>query len=232
MRKPDIKKLARLLCLIALCPFAAAAQTGLYCPDPTHDFGSIGFDFEVFHDYPLINGSDKTIDIVSCVVTCDCSRALVIDSSLAPGDTAWVRLSFSTTDYYGPSRKTVTIETSDPDAPPLELYYTAQIGQWRYGVRPEPVSLFYLPGKKSKTAALMNPELDFIKITNIERFDDRFSVEIKTEKASKGKSVEMLVAPREDLPAGTYLSNFEVTLEVPDGLEPLVVTIPVKIVRY
>ncbi|MCP4684779.1 MAG: DUF1573 domain-containing protein [bacterium] len=232
MRKPDLKKAIGLLCLIALCPFTAASQTGLFSPDPVHDFGSIGFDLEVFHEYPVVNGTSKTIEIVACKVTCDCSHATISDTSLAPGDTAVVRLSFATTDYYGPSSKAIRLETSDPDYPKLELYYKAQIGQWRYNVRPEPVSLFYLPGKGAKKATLVNNELEFINIREIEPLDDLFSVEVISDKASKGESVEMVVTPKEGLASGTYLSNFEVTLDAPDGLGSFVITIPVKIVRY
>ncbi len=232
MRKPDLRTLVGLLCLIALCPFPAASQTGLYCPDPLHDFGSIGFDLEVFHEYPVINATGKAVDILSCKVTCDCSRVALSDSSLAPGDTAWVRLSFATTDYYGPSSKAIKIETNDPNNQRLELYYTAQVGQWRYNVKPEPVSLFYLPGKKARKSALTNQNLDFIKIRNIQLLDDLITVEVTADKASKGERVEMLVTPKEDLTSGTYLTNFAVTVDVPDGLESFVVTIPVKIVRY
>jgi len=232
MSKPDLKTLVGLLCLFALCPLSAESQTGLYSPDPVHDFGSIGFDLEVFHDFPVVNATTRTIDITACRVTCDCSRAAVSDTSLAPGDTAWVRLSFSTTDYYGPSSKAIKVETNDPDHPILELYYKAQIGQWRYNVRPDPESLFYLPGKKPRKVTLVNNELDFIRIRNIEILDDRIDVELTTDKASKGERVEMIVTPKENLASGTYLTNFEVTLDVPEGFESFVVTIPVKIVRY
>lgn len=232
MRKPDLKKMTGLLCLIILCAGPVTAQTGLFCPEPHHDFGSIGFDFEVLHDYPLVNGGKDTVNIVSCLVTCDCSRVVLSDSTLAPGDTGWVRLSFSTSDYYGPSNKTITITTDDSEAQPLPLFYKAQVGQWQHNVRPNPVSLFYLPGKNVKTATLINPELDFIEILKLERYDDRIEVEIKEKRASKGDRVEMVVTPKEDLPAGTYLTNFEITLGVPEGLEPFVMTIPVKIVRY
>jgi hypothetical protein len=112
------------------------------------------------------------------------------------------------------------------------LYYRAQIGQWRYNVRPDPVSLFYLPGKKVKTATLINNELDFIKIRDLRILDDRISVEVTRDEASKGERIEMMVTPKEELPTGTYLTNFEVVLDVPEGLEAFVVTIPVKIVRY
>ena len=232
MRKPDLGLLIGLLCLISLTPISAASQTGLYSPNPDHDFGSIGFDLEVFHNYDLVNGSDKPIRILKCHVTCDCSRVTLSDSVIAPGDTARVRLSFSTTDYYGPSNKTITIDTDDPASPTLELHYTAQIGQWRYGIRPEPVSLFYLPGKKSQVSTILNPDVDFIKIRNVEVLDSLVDVAVVREKASKGKSTEMQVTPMDNLPSGTYLTNYTVTVDVPEGLEPFVITIPVKIVRY
>lgn len=232
MRKPDFGLLIGLLCLIALVPVTAAAQTGLYSPEPDHDFGSIGFDLEVFHNFPLVNGGNKPVHILSGNVTCDCSRLVILDSTLAPGDTAWVRLSFSTTDYYGPSNKTITIESDDPANSTLELHYRAQIGQWRYGIRPVPVSLFYLPGKKAQTSTILNPDLDFIRILNVEVLDSLVDVEVTNEKASKGKSLEMQVTPIENLPSGTYLTNYAVTVDVPQGLEPFVITIPVKIVRY
>ena len=221
--------------LISLClctPLPSGAEPGLVCEEQIYDFGCVGFDLRVFHNYKLINRSSDTIEIYSVGTTCDCSSIQLLDSVVYPGDTVSFRLEFNTTNYYGRMNLSVNVHSSDAKNPQMKLYFTSTVGRWQYRVSPEPVSLFFLPGHKAKTATMLNAILDYIEVAKIELHDDLMTVTPMKKKAAKGDKVKLQVTPRSDLAAGTYFTNFRVTFDVPGDYEPLLITIPVKIVRY
>ncbi|MBU0984950.1 MAG: DUF1573 domain-containing protein [candidate division Zixibacteria bacterium] len=221
-----------LLALIVIAPPGALGQTSIWYTERIHDFGGVGIDFEVYHDFKLFNRGVDTMKIDSVKVNCDCSTVSFLDSVLAPGDTVSFRLSFSTMNYYGRVSKAVRVWTSDPQAPKLELFYLSTVGQWFYKVKPDPVSLFFLPGQKSRTAGVLNTAMEELVLDDIFVLDEGvISVTPTRSKAAQGERIELEVRPSENLEPGTYLTNYRLSFDVP-GDEPLLMTIPVRVVRY
>lgn len=225
----------RFLSLFTTIFFLAAAisgfSAGLVPDDEMYDFGHIGLEFTVLHDFAFYNAGTTPFTIDSARVTCDCSNAIVLDSVVQPGDTGKVRLSFTTTNFYGPNNKILTVYTSDPDLPVRQFYYLAIVGQWFNGIKPDPISLFFLPMHKEKRISVTNQKFNHIVMKFADQLDTLFDVTIVTDKARRGEKVEAEIVPKASLRAGTYHSSVRLAIMTP-GEEPVYLTIPVKIVRY
>lgn len=218
--------------LTLLAGSAVYARPQLQPDDRVFDFGCVGIDYQVQHDYYLHNIGEETIKIDSVKTTCDCSSLLFVDSLVAPGDSVPVRVSFTTENYYGPVTKAIKIYSTDPQQPYQELYYSALVGQWPLGLQPKPLSLFFLPGSGPKDVKINNPALESIRLTDIDVLNDYIEVEARDSECKKGQAISVSVVPNADIPKGTNLTNVTVTLELPDADEGLRLTIPVRIVRY
>lgn len=198
----------------------------------SYDFGHIGIDYKVYHNFPLINNGPDTIRVDSVHVNCDCSGIQVLDSLLEPGDTIYFRLSFETADLYGPTNRSFVVYTDSEKQPKAQYFYLSIVGQWFNGVVPKPNSLFFLPPHDRKTIQVMNSEFDDLSLVIVEQFDSTFSITpVKTD-ANAGEHFSLEVVPSKTLSSGTHLSNFTIQIVDGTGAEVSRLTIPVKIVRY
>ncbi len=197
------------------------------------DFGCVAVDFKIYHTYKMVNHGKGVIHIDTVTPHCDCTQVRFRDSVLGPGDTATFLMIFNTADFYGPVEKDIRVHSDDKKSPKAYSYYRANIGQWLFSVQPQPVSVFMLPVKSSKTGALMNHALDKISVTELV-LDDESVCEIKLLKseAAKGEKIEYEVTIAPGLSSGNHLTNFTMTIDLHQDLPPLKITIPVKIVRY
>ena len=219
-------------CLFLTMTAFADELPDLRFTDEQVDFGCVGVDFKIFHHYQLVNHGKHTVYIDTVTAHCDCTAVRFSDSVVNPGDTARFLMIFNTADFYGPVEKDIRVHSSDAKSPKAYSYYRANIGQWLYSVQPKPVSIFMLPGQKVKTGSLINHALDRISLTNIYLDDDICEIKILTDEATKGETIEFEVTAAPDLSSGTHLTNFTFTVDLHQNLEPLNITIPVKIVRY
>lgn len=207
-------------------------QGNLRPVESDYDFGSVAIDFRIAYVFKFVNHGTTEVHIDSANVHCDCTEARFVDSVVAPNDTATVRIIFNTADFYGPVDKSLSIRSNDPIAPNQQLWYHATVGQWMYGVQPTPVSLMFLPAHKTRPLKLQNHALDFIELDRIDSPDNMVSIKTLQSRASKGEAVSFEVTADPALGQGEHLTNFTLQFKVPDGLKPLRVTIPVKIVRF
>ena len=208
------------------------AEAGPHPEEQVFDFGHIGIDFTVYHTFHFVNRTDKPFKITKTASSCDCSAVTTLDSIVKPGDTAFIRLSFSTKDFYGPTKKSFTVFTDHPSMSAVKFSYLSQVGQWLDRIKPSPISLFFLPAHKSKKITIRNFDFDEIRVAVREQFDTFFDVSLLQDKAAKGQALELGVAPRPDLKKGTYRSSITVEIEKEGSADPTILTIPVKIVRY
>ena len=71
-----------------------------------------------------------------------------------------------------------------------------------------------------------------MEIKDVEPYDDLVEVKVMEDEAKTGKNLELEVSQKENLPPGTYHTNFRLEIEMPESKDPLFMTIPVKIVKY
>ena len=208
----------------------AISHKGLKYTETLYDFGYIGIDFKVFHDFKIYNDSDQPLRIDSLEVPCECSHVSLIDSVVKPNDTISLRLTFETTHYYGPTRKSITVHGSDGRSTIIQ--YISDVGRWPEGLKPEPAFLFFIPGQKTKAVTIRNNFFDEYRILRAEPLDTLYSIDIAENEIKKGEEAVLEIIPLENLESGTYLSSFRITFELQDKKNIVFLTIPVKIVRY
>lgn len=196
------------------------------------DFGHVGIDFKLFHTFYIANHGDTPVAIKSATASCDCSQVRLVDSLIRPGDTAFLHLDFLTRNYYGPTTKSLVVTLDDPEFPELKFYYLSTIGQWYGNLKPEPFSLFFLPGSAGKQVKLSNRAYDQISWELRDHGDSTFRVEIVDSKGDRGEQLTLMVTPVDGLTAGTYLSSFTIHVTTAEDQKPVILTIPVKIVKY
>jgi hypothetical protein len=210
----------------------AQAYDGLGFAEQVYDFGHIGIDFQVSHDFRLFNNGSKQVKIDSVSVPCECSSLYLPDSTIKPGDTVAMKLTFSTKDFYGLTSKSIVVYSNDQRYPRLELFYVSTIGQWLQGLKPDPISLFYIGGQSSKRVTLQNTQFDSYTLTLSDQEDPFIDVRMGQAKVAKGDRTEIDVSVKPELGNGTYQTNFRLKADVPGIKKPVYLTIPVKISRY
>lgn len=213
-----------------------AAITGasrrLVWSEQVFDFGHVGIDFKLFHTFYIANNGDTPVAITSATASCDCSHVRLVDSLIQPGDTAFLHLDFLTRNYYGPTTKSMEVTLDDPEFPEVKFFYLSTIGQWYGNLKPEPFSLFFLPGAVRKEVKLANRAFDQISWTLRDPGDSTFRIELVDSKADRGEQLALTVTPVDGLNPGTYLSSFTIHVTTADDQKPVILTIPVKIVKY
>ncbi|MEW6049742.1 MAG: DUF1573 domain-containing protein [Candidatus Zixiibacteriota bacterium] len=217
---------------ILILASSIGAQEGLRCDEQIYDFGHIGVDYQVYHDYKLHNPGSRPVRIDSMKVPCDCSTAQLSDSTVRPGDSVTVHVTFSTRDYYGPTSKSITLYTDGPGSPKIELFYLSNVGRWIAGLKPEPISLFFLPGHKAKKVTLTNTQFESYGLEPAGTADNLLTVSLAKSEVRKGQSSTFDVSVSDKVGAGTVNTCFRLKAVVPDIKDPVFLTIPVKIVRY
>lgn len=196
------------------------------------EFGSVGIDYSVHHDFLVINRGKHPVRILDTEIDCDCTSLRISDSSAAPGDTIVLKTTLKTSNLYGPTGKSLTIVTDHPLLERINYRFPAIVGQWSGGLKPLPVGLMFLPGAKPQEVRIWNRHFPRVEMSLAHQYDSTFTVELVTATGKKGDMLTLMVTPREDLPAGTHTSNFTLSIEREGQTEPARLTIPVKIVRY
>lgn len=220
--------------IAALITGSAASQDQAARPyiEQIYDFGHVGIDFNLYHNFAYINHTDKPVRIEDVDVSCDCSTVLPWDSLVPPGDTAVFTLIFNTRDYFGPTNKSFTVYTDDPTATEVKYYYRSIVGQWLEGIKPSIISLFFLPGKESAKVSIPNRMFEEIWLTEVKVFDTTVSVETITDSAKKGQMLEFEVRTHPNLGKGTHYSSLTLKVAKQGAEKPTTCSIPVKTVRY
>ena len=211
---------------------SAMGQNAYKVSEEVFDFGYVGIDYRIFHNYKLINISKKDILIDSVDVMCDCSSVLYDKKVLKPHDTVLFKLTFDTRDFYGPISRKFNVFLSIPEKRVISFFYLAEVGQWQNGLKPEPFAVFMLPTHKRQTIKIYNRVFESIEAQVHVQHSDFFKVEILKNKAAIKEQLEIAVIPEAGLAKGTYLSNFTIKITSESDTNPAYLTIPVKIARF
>lgn len=108
-------------------PHLAVAQPGIYFPDgDTLDFGDVGPGV-LERVIRVMNAGNEDLHISEATPTCGCTAAILEKQMLAPGDTGFLSLSFSTTNYRAAAASSVFIFSNDPLDPQHKLSLRARV---------------------------------------------------------------------------------------------------------
>jgi hypothetical protein len=200
-----------------------------------HDFGSVAIDFRIHHTFGWKNTLDRPVRLQQIDNNCDCTTVLVGDSLLDPGETLRLETTLNTRNLFGRVNKGFTIRFDDATLDEMKYSMAAVVGQWPGGVRPQPLSLFFLPGTKSKTIVIHNPSHQRISLDSdhgISQYDSSFVAEVLVNEARKGQNLSLKISRSLDLAPDTYISSFTLRLNIDGQSEPMILTIPIKVVMY
>ena len=220
------------LAVISTTAMAAESDRGLTLSEQVYDFGHVAIDFKLFHTFRLINNGGQPIRILGLDVSCNCSMVGLLDSLIEPGDSVPLPLRYDTKDLFGPTAKSFRVTTDDPNLPELQFFYKSIVGQWYNGLKPNPMSLFFLPGQKPRKVTILNRSFDEISLSIKEQSDTTFDIAVLKEKARRNQTLELEVRPRAVLSQGTYLSSFTIEVNTGNDKKPVILTVPVKMVIY
>ena len=213
--------------------YIAAKSQGQLQHGPTvYNFGHVGIDYTVYFDYKLWNTGTRPVRVISAIPSCDCSYATIKDTLIEPNDTGYVRLSYNTRNFYASTSQSFTITTDDPKEPQFKVYYQSVVGQWIAGIKPDPLSVMFLPGQKPKVITIANTHFAEMSAEYIDQADTTFTMKFLSPEANKGEKIEMEISPNHSLESGTYDSSYRIQVRVPAIEDPVILSIPVKVVVY
>lgn len=122
--KPAILALCALF--VAAATLLAAGKPKAVAVEPIKDAGIVSKGDKISHDFLIKNEGDADLEIVSVQPACGCTVA-EFDKTIAPGQTGKVHAVLDTAGFSGPISKGLTVFTSDPDVPQLELTVRAKV---------------------------------------------------------------------------------------------------------
>jgi Protein of unknown function (DUF1573) len=224
-----------LILLLSLCSasvLSGEALKQLPVEQTSWDFGSVGIDFTIYHRFPLANTTDKDVHILGIENDCDCTVIRTNATIVRPGDTAWIELEFLTRDFFGPTSKSFFVKTSLTGRAKIEMVYSSLVGQWMWGVKPNPISVFMLNGHTQKRIQLSNIANDKTTIQAMHVHDTTFTVNIVQRSAGRGEQMTFDVVANPNLAKGTYQSNVTFSILASGSEAPVLITVPVKIARF
>lgn len=126
-------------------------------PAPRIEFDNTEYDFStvligdpVEHDFVFRNRGNAPLTINSVVTGCGCTAAFVEEEELPPGGEGRVKTTFRTEGRTGPQRKSIYVETNDPEQPRVTLRVVGEI-KAQIEVSPRVIYAFNLPVGKAVT---------------------------------------------------------------------------------
>ena len=211
---------------------AAAGNPELKASLDSIDFGHIGVDYNLYQTVEIHNTGSSELLITDIYPSCDCSRTSVADTIVQPGQSTTVRLKFNTKNWYGVTDQYFTIESNDPVLPMVQIPYHSVVGQWIKGIYPKPKGLFFLPGKSQGQLEITNSKHDLLELELIDQADPYFRIAVTQNSAKKGDKLVIKVIADESLSKGTHESSFRLRVKAAEREEPVILSIPIKIVKY
>jgi hypothetical protein len=105
------------------CPVQAAEKgPEISCDTPTWHFGEFDNTKTLEHVFLIKNSGDATLQIVDIRPSCGCTIAEISSRTIEPGSQATLKVRLSLAGLKGKILKNISIESTDPVTPKLELF--------------------------------------------------------------------------------------------------------------
>ena len=147
---------------------------------PDHDFGTIPQHTTVEHTFKFCNTGDETLKITNVRSSCGCTVAKA-DKEIPPGECGEVKLTFNSQNFTKTVRKTVTLQTNDPENKTVKLTITANVladivctpltvdfKRFDRGDKPESTVRVFSPTGKKFSIVDAKPTQDYIQAEVVE----------------------------------------------------------------
>ena len=157
-------------------PFAIAQEKAstekpaprLTLVEPIKDFGTVPKGQKITHAFVVKNTGTADLEIIAAKPACGCTVA-DFDKIIKPGQTGKVTASVDTVTFAGPTSKSVTLETNDPNTPTAQLTISAIVKPYVEAYPAGFVRFNMLQGdSESQTLTLYSEETEPFEIVKIE----------------------------------------------------------------
>ncbi|HKA29791.1 MAG TPA: DUF1573 domain-containing protein [Candidatus Binatia bacterium] len=112
---------AALVVALATLSACASPRGGILGARALYDFGTVEQGASVQHQFPLKNAGRSWVRLEAPTSSCGCTVSDVDGKLLRPGQVGWVGVWLDTTGLSGKTTKTVTLRTTDPRTPTIQL---------------------------------------------------------------------------------------------------------------
>ncbi|NQU41584.1 MAG: DUF1573 domain-containing protein [Lentisphaerae bacterium] len=106
---------------------ASVAAPQLHVPAPEYDFGVLRDHEQVVHRFVIRNSGDAPLAITRVKASCGCTAVKSSSDTIAVGEEAYVEAIFKLQGRRGKQKKSILVESNDPDTPRARLYLTGEI---------------------------------------------------------------------------------------------------------
>ncbi|UCH34746.1 MAG: DUF1573 domain-containing protein [Armatimonadota bacterium] len=175
-----------------------------------HDFGTVTIGDAVEHEFVFRNVGDAPLVIEQVRTSCGCTGALVTEKQVAPGGEGRVKATFRTTSYKGDQRKSIYVETNDPEQPRVTL---ALIGYVMVEVEVSPATIYVrdvTPDESRKYSIVVKrPDGKELRITKLSPSRPEIHLGEPQQRPDGTYEIEVTLGP--GLPAGRLTG--QVTIE-------------------
>jgi len=188
------KALLTIVWLLIVCCGTALAAPKLEVVETTYDFGEILKGDQVKHIFTIRNAGDAPLTIEKVKTSCGCTAALLSEKVLAPGQTAEIKTNFDSTRFKGRVKKTIYVNSNDPQQPEAHILLTGMIRP-QIVVEPDPLRLENLtPGQAvEKTVKISNFGKTPIMLLKVTVTSQDLEGKLSAKKVLPGESVDLLV---------------------------------------
>ncbi len=211
---PRARAAARLLALILVTAFTAgqAAAGGLKVTGPAIELDPPRFDFG---DLPqehiervtctVRNGGTETLKIHEVTSDCGCTVAQIPDSTLAPGESVDLSITFSTRHFSGEVIKNVFLRSNDPGAPKARIRLNAFV-RAILGIDPDALDFGRVPRGEtpSETVLLRSATADSVEIRSVTVPEEIFAWDLQREQRPDSTFHRLTLTIRSDAPVGAF----------------------------
>jgi len=105
----------------------AMAAPRISVDTPVYDFGEILEGLAVVHTFVLQNVGDGPLTIDDVQVSCGCTTTSLAKSTLAPGESVDLEVTFDSAGFSGTMTKNIYVKSNDPATPKFTLQLTGTV---------------------------------------------------------------------------------------------------------
>jgi hypothetical protein len=198
-----------LFLLLAFSQLALAVQPKISAEPARIDFGTVEEGAVVEREFQISNRGDAKLEISRIVAPCGCTVPEMDKRTLAPGESAPLKVRFETRGFFGRKVRSVRIYTNEGENHSVVLEL---VGEVRRAVSVSPPRLNFddlLQGSTSEqsfTVAVNNPQLKLGLVSTRSRF-----IAVESEGDESRKTVVVKILP--SAPPGILRASINVTVE-------------------
>lgn len=113
--------------LFPLLSSAAEEKPHAVLSESAFDFGSVAQGTKVVREIEIKNTGTADLLIQRLSPSCGCTATTLTSSTVKPGTSEKIKITFDTTGFFGPKKKTIAIVTNDPENPEQVFSLTGHV---------------------------------------------------------------------------------------------------------